>query len=138
MAKDRIYIDAEDRPLYDRLEKEKLFKGRTKRELFLFAMSIGAKHDASPEFKSKAEFFHLRDLKQEDEAVIKAIVMHKTGKKHELLADKDALYLEAERYANAGIKLLINEIDSKKFGSYEIQLEKNLFETFNKIKNKNN
>jgi len=131
---DRIYIDIEDRSLYKKIAEEKLFKGKSNRELFLFAMAWGFKNEASQPLGSKDGYFFVKDLRPQDEALINAVALISSGKQLEILTNKEETFGIAERYSHAGIKLLVDKIDAVAHGSFEKHFEKELFHIYNGLK----
>jgi hypothetical protein len=126
---DRLYIGKGDRELYDNLAEEWIFRNKTRREQFLLAMAYGFKYNARREPEQTDEFFHLKDLRTEDYALIDALAVQAEGEL-ELLADQERVFQIAQEYAHGGIQLLSTEIQSTSFGSSEKQLEKELYEIF--------
>lgn len=127
---DRIYIDKNDRELYNKLEDD-IFKGKTRKEEFLLAMAIGFKNRIRRPLNSKEGFFLIKDLRPEDEALINALAVFENG--FEILSNKEEVFKIAEEYAHAGIKVLADEIRQSSFGSFYKKFEKELFELFEKI-----
>lgn len=119
---DRIYIDKKDRKLYDDIE---FFKGRSRKEQFLLAMSYGFKNNISKKIEKQEGFFLTKDMRPEDEALIYSVGLKSYGK-IEILVDKEKMYQIVEGYARAGIKLLHDEVVASEFGSFDIKLEKEL------------
>ena len=126
---DRINIDKNDRELYNKLEE--VFQGKTRKEQFLFAMAFGFKNDVRRPLKTKEGFFLIKDLRPEDEALLNALAMFRSGP--EILSNKEEAFRMAEEYAHAGVKILADEIKSSSFGSFAKKFEKELFELFEKI-----
>ncbi len=135
MAKDRdrLFMDKDDRKLYEKLETEELFLNKSKREHFLYAMAIGFKNNVRFPLESKDGLFHTTDLRPEDESLIKALALITTDNNFEILSNKDEMFTIAEEYARGGIRLIIDKIESMPLGSYELHCEKNLFDTFNEF-----
>lgn len=119
---DRIYVDKKDRKLYDEIE---FFKGRSRKEQFLLAMSYGVKNNINKKIDKQEGFFLIKDMRPEDEALIYSVAI-KHHEKIEVLANKNEIYQIAEEYARAGIKLLHDEVVSSEFGSFDVKLEKEL------------
>lgn len=137
---DRVYIDKEDRSLYEKIENENIFKEKTRKEQFLFAMAIGFENDIKQPLSNKESsgLFLLKDLGPEDKALINAVALHESNS-IEVLADKGKVFKIAEEYAHAGIKLLVDKIESTQFGSFHKQLEKELHEIYGRLfSNKDN
>ena len=124
MAKtqDRIYIDKKDRKLYDEIE---FFKGRSRKEQFLLAMSYGFKNKVHKGIDKQEGFYLVKDMRPEDEALIYSVALSHDGN-IDILADKNKMYKIAEEYAKAGIKLLHDEVVSSEFGSFDLKLEREL------------
>lgn len=129
---DRLHIDVNDRELYDKIEEQEMFKGRTRKEQFLFAMALGVRNDITIPLRTREGFFLAKDLRPEDEALINAVVLWHEGSV-DILSDKEKAYKIAEEYAHAGIKLLVDKIESVEFGSFWKQFEKELYETYEKF-----
>src|ERR1035437_2895956 len=130
IIRDRLFIDKDDRKLYDKLDDEALFKKKSKREQFLFAMSVGFKNSVKVSFESRDGLFHAADLKPADEALIKAIALMASDNNFEILSNKDELFTIAEQYAHGGIRILIDKIEAMSYGSYEVPYEKDLVDAF--------
>ena len=128
MAKvpDRIYIGAEDRVIYKKIdETADLFKKKNNKEQFLFAMAIGFSNNTRIPLKKKENWFLKKDLKPEDEAILNVVALKATGDTS-VLPDKSEVYKIVEEYAHAGLKILLDNIESAEFGTYWKQLEKNI------------
>jgi len=133
---DRLYIDFNDRDLYEKVSaKLGLFKGKNRKEQFLFAMAFGFANETRIPLKTRENFFLRKDMKMEDETLVNAVALY-----HEddvdLLSDKNQVYRVAEEYAHAGIKLLADRIASVEFGSFWKQFEKELCEAHEKLMSK--
>lgn len=130
---DRFYISDDCRNYYNELDNEKFFKGRTRKEQFLYVMGLGFKNNYNLPIGGKKDgIFFTKDLRIEDEALISAVGVASTGDVN-ILADKARLFKIAEEYANGGIRLLIDKINQSSFGSFEKQLEKDLVDLYNRI-----
>lgn len=129
--KDRLEIAKGQREyLYDKIE---IFKGKSRKEQFLFAMAYGFKNNEKKVLKTKEGFFLIKDLRQEDEALINALAVYDTDSL-EILTNKEKVYEIAEQYANAGILMLSDKIDSIQFGSFDNIFEKELRDILNVIR----
>ncbi len=130
---DRLNVDPKDRrELYKKIEEEKIFKDKTRKEQFLFAMAIGFKSNIRIPLKAKDGFFLVKDLRAEDEALINSLALF-TNNSVEVLADKEKVFKIAEEYAHAGIRLLVDKIESTEFGSFWKHFERELCEIFDEI-----
>ena len=127
---DRIYVDKRDRQLYDEIE---FFKGRTRKEQFLMAMAYGFKNSMTKKIDTLENFFLIKDMRIDDEALMCTVALHHY-KKLEILANKKEVYKIAQEYARAGIKILHDEVTASEFGSYDLKLEKDLTSLFESIK----
>lgn len=116
---DRIYIEANDREKYDFLKTEiSFFKvnanaSRENIKIFMYAVAYAIKNNIPKRaLKGKSEgYINLDAIKDDDLAMIKSIAVHDEGV--EILSDPDKIYAIIQQYANAGIKLLYNEIQQK-------------------------
>jgi len=129
---DRLYIDESARDLYEKIKDESIFKGKNRKEQFLFAMAVGFKNNIKIPIKKTEGLFLEKDLKPEDEALINAIAIYDAAS-IDILSNKGQVYKIAEEYANGGIRILVDKIDSTQFGSFEKILEKDLLEMYKNI-----
>ncbi len=125
MNPDRFYIDEGTRELYVKLELEPIFKNKSRKEQFLFTMGLGFKNSLKVPIKKMDGFFLAKDLKQDDEALIYSLALY-DKMAIEILADKAAVYKIAEEYANGGIQILTDRINSTQYGSFDRILEMEL------------
>lgn len=126
---DRLFIELSDRELYKKVTEDSgLFRDKNNKEQFLFAMAVGVGNQLRMPFKKRDGFFLEKDLRTEDEALIDAVALSEEDNV-DILADKSRVYRIAEEYAHAGIKILLDKIESIEFGSFWKQLEKELIET---------
>jgi hypothetical protein len=126
---DRINIDKRDRVLYERLDKEDMFKGKTRKEQFLFTMAVGFKNDARVPLETREGLFLIKDMKPDDEALINAVAIAATGSESCLL-NKDDVYQIAEQYGHGGIRILIDKIDGMEFATFWKRFELELHQMF--------
>jgi hypothetical protein len=129
MAKppDRLDIDKADRELYDHdTINSEILTGTTRKEQFLFAMSIGFKNQVKRPLDVGEGFFLAKDMSPEDEALIDAVAIYDTGSA-DVLSDRRAVFRIAEEYAHAGIRLLYDRATSGQPGSFYKKLEVELF-----------
>lgn len=127
---DRIHVEKGEREnLYDKID---LFKGKSRKEQFLYAMAIGFKNKVNRPLETKEGFFLIKDMRPEDEALINAVAI--TTNSPEVLSDREEVFKIAEEYAHAGIKILYEKIKSTQFGSFDKQLEKELLELYEELK----
>ncbi|MHC4477704.1 MAG: hypothetical protein ACYTEL_18820 [Planctomycetota bacterium] len=133
--RDRINIDKKDRALYKKLDGEEMLKfkdsggSRVRKEQFLFAMSFGFRNGAKRPLESNEGFVLIQNLQPKDEALMIAIAIHDT-KSVSVLSDRAEVLRIAEEYAHAGIRLLVDKIESASFGSFEKRFEKDLHEMY--------
>jgi len=132
---DRFYIDKSDRKLYEKIEEEEMFKGKNRKDEFLFAMAIGFKNKVKPSLKTpKDGFFLTKDLKPEDEALINAMAVWESNSV-DVLSNKEEVFKIAEEYAHGGARILHDSIGSTQFGSFSKQFEKMLHEIYEELMN---
>ncbi|HEY8363043.1 MAG TPA: hypothetical protein VIK77_09195 [Tissierellaceae bacterium] len=128
---DRLYIDKEDESLYNYLKNE-IFEGNERnKELFLLAMSIGFKNQIKRSLDKKKDYVREEYLLPEDYALLNAVAMFEKGP--EILSNRAEVFKIAEEYAHAGIKILVDEINSSSFESYTKRFEKDIFEIYKKL-----
>jgi len=125
---DRLYIDDEDKELYEKIRNE-IFKNKDNKDLFLFAMAKGFKvHKRSP-LQKKFGFVRTEYLLPQDRALLNAIAIYEKGSEDVLLNEEEVFQI-AEEYAHYGIQILKGELETSQFGSFDKKLEKELFELF--------
>ncbi len=130
---DRLSIDRNDRKLYDEI---KLFKKKTNKEKFLFAMAYGYINNVKFPIKSKDGFILNQNLIPEDKALIYSLAI-KDSKSPEVLLNLQDVYTIVEGYAHAGLKLLYDESTTGvEPGSFSLKLEKEIFERIKEKENK--
>jgi len=129
---DRLNADVRDRDLYDRLQTEGMFKSTDRKDQFLFAMAFGCKSEARLPLDKKDGLVRTSYLRAEDEALMNAVAVHHAGSL-EVLADREQVYKIAEEYAHAGIRLLVDWIESQPYGSVETRFEKELRDVFDAL-----
>lgn len=124
---DRLYIEKQDRELYEELDKEEMLRSgrRVRRDQFLFALAFGFNNETARPISIKEGFVLTKDLRPEDEALLNAVALASSSV--EILANKEEVYKIAEEYAHAGLKILVDKVNAP-FGSFDKQLEKDLFE----------
>ena len=131
---DRLYIELSDRELYKKVTEDSgLFQDKDSKDQFLFAMAVGVSNQLRIPLKKRDGFFLVTRLRTEDEALIDAVALSEEDNV-DILADKSHVYKIAEEYAHAGIKILLDKIESIEFGSFWKQFEKDLIETHEEVK----
>jgi len=137
---DRINVDKKDRPLYEKVENANIleFKKKGRKEQFLFVMAIGFENKVRNSLSTRDGFFLTKDLRAQDEALINAIAVHESNST-EILSDKEKVFGIAEEYAHAGIKLLVDKIETPGFSSFHKHFENELHEIYDRLfSNKDN
>jgi len=124
---EKFYIDASDRVIYDRLEKELPIKKISKKDLFMFALVTGYQSKIKIPVNKRLEFFWTNNLKPEDEIVIRSIVLDEK-KNVEILQNTEELVGIVQDYAHGGISILKEKLDQH--GSYIKYIEKELEEKY--------
>ncbi|MCX6818521.1 MAG: hypothetical protein NT129_00795 [Candidatus Aenigmarchaeota archaeon] len=121
---DRVNIREEDRKIYTMIRDQGPLKGRTNKELFLLAMSLGIKKNNRIPYGSKHKdgWFLLKDLTNKEMSLFRAIAIAESSDL-DILIDKSKVFLIAEEYANGGIHLLKQEIFEKEGADFEKRLE---------------
>ncbi|NPV51681.1 MAG: hypothetical protein HPY60_10885 [Candidatus Methanofastidiosum sp.] len=127
-----LYVDKDNKYLYDEI---KFLQGFERKDQFIFAMAFGFINDFKPKLNKKEFITRTSYLKEEDNALLKAVAL-KSTENIDILSDKKRIYGIAERYANGGIQLLADEVGNK-YGSFEKKLEKILMNLYEKISGEN-
>lgn len=126
---DRLNIDNTDKEVYEQLKEEKIFKERSNKELFLFAMAVGYKNEIKKKLNSKFGFVRTEYLSEEDLSLIKTVSISKQDVN--ILKDMKKVFKISEEYAHTGIKILGNKLKGIQFGSFDKKLEKDLLDFIN-------
>lgn len=130
---DRLYIDEQDRTLYDQLKNEDIFKGRNNPNLFLTAMSYGFYNRVNDKLNKRLEYVRAEYINNDAEAMIYALALHHFQGDINLLLDVEKVFNIAEQYAHAGIKLLSDLTVSKPQGSIYKHLERMIYDVHGKL-----
>lgn len=124
---DRVYISTEDREKYEKLKKEISFlSDKDAKDLFLFAFVYGVRFNSKKALTKKEGYFRTEYLKDADKALLRIVGIFYES--FEILDDLDRVLELAEKYAHAGIDILINDLKSKSIGTFEKKLELSLLE----------
>jgi hypothetical protein len=123
---DRLYIDSNDRALYDELSEE-IFNSsdlKERKNQFFFAMALGFRSKIRQPFNSKEQggFFRSEYLQPRDSAILDAIAIYTTNNV-DVITNREMVFNIAEEYAHAGIRLLYDDVKSGQPGSYFKKLE---------------
>jgi hypothetical protein len=109
---DRLYIDIKYRKLLEEMNSSNLLnsKNASRKELFLYAMSLGT--DAPTKINGKRDgLFLTKDLNTSDEALIYTNYINNEKDINEL-ANKEKVYGYAERCANTGFSIIENYLEN--------------------------
>jgi hypothetical protein len=130
---DRLFVDRKDFDDFNRLkENDTPFAGVHDHEIFIAAMVVGFNEGCRIEIKNRKEFFHEKDLTNEENALIRALAVSEEGGLNVLL-NKQKVYSIAEQFATGGISLLKAKALSGEYGSYAKKLESDLLRSYEKI-----
>lgn len=135
ILKERMYIEESDKESYDTLREIEPFNNMNWKEIFMFCMALGYSRKVKQAIKKRKELFFVKDFDKEDEALMCALALRDENS-IDVLADRKKIYEIAEEYANAGIKILYEIYECNKFGSFEKEIEKDIFEYYSKIEKK--
>jgi dnd system-associated protein 4 len=124
---EKIYIDNDDRAIYDKLEKELDVKKINKKDLFMFALSTGFKKGIKFPLVKKQEFFWANNLRDDDEIIIKSIALNVT-KNFDILQNHEELVKIVQEYAHGGIQIIKEKLARP--GSFVKQIEKEIEEEY--------
>lgn len=128
---DRIYVDKDDKELYEKIKEEEIFQDRENKDLFIIAMAYGFKHQVKRKLDKKEGYLRTEYLKREDWGLINSVAVN--DGLIDNLNDREAVLKLAEEYAHGGIKLLCDYIDSIQHGSFDRQFEKELLDLFDEL-----
>jgi hypothetical protein len=130
-----IYIKKSQRPDFDILLKDSIFKEKENKHVFLLAMLIGFKNGIKIKLTDRDSkgFFRTEYLSDREKALIKAIAIA-DQKSLLILKDKKKVYSIVEEYAAGGIKILKDKVTSGEYGSFIKKFEAELLNMFKKIK----
>ncbi len=118
------------------LKKDSPLKSKETKDVFLLAVAKGYSFKSRVKLKNKESFVRTEYLKDEDEALLKAIAISET-KDWKILSDPKEIFAIAEEYAVGGIKHLKHEVFDKQYGSFLKRVESQLFDKAKKLsKNK--
>lgn len=131
---DRVSIREDDRKVYTMIRDQGPLKGRSNKELFLLAMSLGIKNNNRIPYGSKRKdgWFLLKDLGDKEKTLIYSIAIADSDDV-DILTDKSKVFLIAEEYANGGIHFLKQEIFEKDNADFNKRFESILKKELEKI-----
>jgi len=129
---DRLFVDEKDRALYDRLESADIFEGKTRKEQFLFALAYALQRGVKRPVEKREGFFLAKDLHTEDRALLSAVAAY-SDDSLDVLADKARVFRIAEEYAHAGIRMIVDEMESTQYGSFEKRLERDFYDRWKEL-----
>ena len=131
---DRLFCEKGDKEnFYDKIsESEAFFKGKDRRDQFLYAMAVGVRNRMKQPLSRTDGMFNTRDLSGEDEALLYAVAILDTGS-FDILNDIASVYRIAEEYAHAGVQIIAKELETVQYGSYSKQLELGSIEIYEQI-----
>lgn len=128
---DRLYIDKKDKELYEKLKEEKIFRGKSNKELFILALIYGYRNKVHREISNKEGFVRTEYLDEKDWALIKSIAIdHKSV---EILNDKGKIVNIVQEYAHMGIQILKSNLERSQYGSFDKLFERELIEEYKKL-----
>jgi len=125
---DRLSIERKDRQNYDKIRDEDFFtQNNRNKDLFLFAVAVGVYYNESKELDTKEGYILEDRLSQEDHALLKAVALYHT-EEIEVLKNQQQIFKIAEEYANAGLQLIIDKLESAQYGDFNRRMEADLNE----------
>ena len=132
---DRIFIDKNDIEMYKKLDQDDFLAKLENKDKFMMALSIGFKNKVKRPLASKEGYALLKYFKIKDIALMQSIALFEKNDP-ELLKDEETVYKISEEYAHAGIKILIDKIETPGFSDFWKLFEKELFESYIPIEKK--
>lgn len=127
MERDRIFINRVDRPFYDKLKDEDIFKKRENINIFMISMCLGNKEGLRKKLGTKEGYIRLASIPKDYLDIMKAIAIKELDGLN-IVTDEDKFLKIAEEYAAGGIKILYDEFYSGEYGSYIKRLESELYD----------
>jgi hypothetical protein len=99
----------------------------------MLAMAVGSNSGIENcIIEKKEELFFLKDLKDEDIALIIACALKK-AETAEILSDMDKVYEIAENYAHIGVKLLADKVDTCATDTFEKEYEVSIMSLYEQL-----
>ena len=91
-------------------DSEKIFAGKTQRDLFIFAMALGRSRKQKSDVKDRQANIPVQNMAERQKWAILSIAL---TEQNDLmcLKNENPLYKEAERYAEEGLKILRSHVD---------------------------
>ncbi|ODV49939.1 hypothetical protein C7960_1612 [Methanohalophilus euhalobius] len=127
---DRIFVEKDQKEkLYSEID---ILEEKSRKEQFFMAMSVGFKNGVRRKLIKKDGMFLLKNLQPEDETILNSIAISETDSV-EVIADKEKVYAIAEEYANAGIQILYDKVNSVQLGTLEKHLESEIAELYRQL-----
>jgi len=119
---DRIYIDKNDKAIYERIEKANIFNDKGNKDLFIYAMIIGFEQRLKEAVSSKLGFVRVDYFNDEDMALINSLAIIES-KDIDMISERKTVYQLAEEYAHAGLKILNDKLEKVPYEVFESNLE---------------
>lgn len=120
-------VDLANHELFEKLKnyERSPFYGRTMKDIFIFAMSVGFSEQARKRLSKRKGTIPTATLTDDDDWLIRTIAIAEE-KTLDILFDEMKVYEIAEEYANGGIRLLVNTLLDTKPGDPSKKLESNV------------
>lgn len=120
--------------VYEKLKNDELspFYGSTYKDIFLFAMAYGFRHNLSDPLEYPQANIPLSVFSDEEKWLIRAVAIEKTGKL-ETLSDEKRVYEVAEKYANGALDTIHAEILGGKPGEPYKRMVQDVLEEYQKV-----
>lgn len=130
--KDRLYIDTTKSEFVRGINKNNQYlKFDNQKDLFMYAMTLGANIPSSFEGKKDALFLE-KDMNYEDVALIYSMVYPEL-EKLEQITDKEKVYTIAQNMANTGFVIMERKIEENSFDNLTMKLLIELDEKFKEL-----
>ena len=120
-------VDVANHELFEKLKnyERSPFYGRTMKDIFIFAMSVGFAESARKRLSKRKGTIPRATLTDDDDWLIRTIAIAEE-KTLDILFNETKVYEIAEEYANGGIRLLVNTLLDAKQGDPSKKLESNV------------
>ena len=130
---DRFFIEEEDKEIYDNLKSSNTPLGKYKKldnkDVFIIAACYGFTYGIRKPLKKR--FGYVRPIYfDEKELNILYSIAYNPEEKLQIYSDFKKVYEIIEEYANGGIHILKDKVESGEFGTFEKKFEEKLVELY--------
>jgi hypothetical protein len=128
-----VSIDKKDRKAYEELKEDPFFGACDNKDVFFMCAGFGFYHKKRKKIEANDGFFRASYLNDKELGLMNAINFTAyTPEEVSNLGSK--IFQLIEEYAHAGLYLLKDYINSKQWGSTDIEMEKFLVQVYDTVK----